>query len=123
MRRLLAMAFLAFLAMALPLLAVPDLVGGAIGAPAGRGWSLRLAGALALGLAGQAWLVRRADAAAIRGASLVTFVACAGVCIALATVPGPWTGARWAVAGILGALGLAALILTMAALRQGHVLD
>ena len=123
MRRVLALACLVYLAMALGLLGVPNFVGNAIGQPPGQEWGLRLAGAFALGLAGQSWLVRRADAAAIRGASLMTFVACAAICIIVAALPGSWTGARWAVVAVLGVLGLTGLGLTMASLRHGHVLE
>jgi hypothetical protein len=123
MRRVQGLACLVFLVTAIALLAAPDLVASGIGVDGDANWGLRLAGAVSLGLAGQSWMVRRADAAGIRGASLVSFVVSAAVCILITTLPAPWVTARWAVLAAFALLSVTCLALTVMALRRGHVLD
>jgi len=98
-RGVLAAGAVVFAVSALVALVVPGLLADGLGLrPSVEGeWALRMVGACLVALAGQMWLVRRADAPAIRGAAVVMIVG--GGLMTLLTVFLPadagWTLLRW----------------------------
>lgn len=98
-RGVLAAGAAVFALSAVVALVVPGLLADGLGLrPSVEGeWALRMVGACLVALAGQMWLVRRADAPAIRGAAVVMIVG--GGLMTLLTVFLPadegWTLLRW----------------------------
>jgi hypothetical protein len=98
-RGVLAAGALVFLVSAVALLVAPGWFAEALGLrPSIEGeWALRMVGAALVALAGQMWLVRRGDRAAVRGAAAVMIVG--GGLMTLLTVflpaDGGWTLFRW----------------------------
>ncbi len=90
-----------FLISAIALLVLPATLAGLLGLQSGESvdWVMRMLGAALLALAGQMWLVRRADHAAVRGAGAVMIVAGGLMTILTVTLPGDWTLLRWAYLG------------------------
>ncbi len=98
-RGVLAAGALVFAASAIALLVAPGWFGELLGLrPSVEGeWALRMLGAALVALAGQMWLVRRGDRAAVRGAAAVMLLG--GGLMTLLTVFLPaddgWTLFRW----------------------------
>ena len=98
-RGVLAAGAAVFALSAVVALVVPGLLADGLGLrPSVEGeWALRMVGACLVALAGQMWLVRRADAPAIRGAAVVMIAG--GGLMTLLTVFLPadegWTLLRW----------------------------
>lgn len=117
-RRVLAAGSAVFAVSAVALLVAPGLFAGALGLPDdidGLGWALRMTGAALLGLAGQMWLVRRADDASVRGAAAVMILAGGAMTVLTLAIPAGWTLVRWAYLGV----GLAFVVAYVALLRMG----
>lgn len=87
-----------FLLSALCLILLPGVFAELLGLVSSEGldWVMRMLGAALLALAGQMWLVRRADDAGVRGAGAVMIVAGGLMTILTVTLPGEWTLLRWA---------------------------
>lgn len=100
-RVVLALGSLVFLVSAVFLLLAPSTFSTALGMVDSDGvdWSMRMIGACLLGLAGQMWLVRRADDASVRGAAAVMVVAGGVMTILTLVIPADWTPVRWAYLG------------------------
>src|SRR6056297_543275 len=98
-RGVLAAGALVFAASAIALLVAPGWFGELLGLrpSVGGEWALRMLGAALVALAGQMWLVRRGDRAAVRGAAAVMLLG--GGLMTLLTVFLPaddgWTLFRW----------------------------
>ena len=98
-RAVLAVGSLVFAVSSLALLVAPGWFADALGLrPSVEAeWALRMVGAVLVALAGQMWLVRRADRPGIRGAAAVMIVG--GGLMTLLTVFLPadqdWTLVRW----------------------------
>lgn len=88
-----------FAVSAVALLVAPGWFGELLGLrPAIEGeWALRMVGACLVALAGQMWLVRRADRAGVRGAAAVMIVGGGLMTLLTVFVPadGGWTLFRW----------------------------
>lgn len=117
LRRVLAAGAGVFLLSALCLLVGPAAFADALGLAAGSSveWALRMVGACLLAVAGLMWLVRRADDAAVRGASAVMLVAGGAMTVLTIVMPGTWAVARWAYL----AVGLAFIVAYAVLLRRG----
>lgn len=97
-RSVLGIGATVFLLSAISLLVLPGTFAGLLGLQTGESvdWVMRMLGAALLALAGQMWLVRRADDAGVRGAGAVMIVAGGLMTILTVTLPGEWTLLRWA---------------------------
>lgn len=97
-RSVLGIGATVFLLSAISLLVLPGTFAELLGLQAGESvdWVMRMLGAALLALAGQMWLVRRADDAGVRGAGAVMIVAGGLMTILTVTLPGEWTLLRWA---------------------------
>ena len=104
---------------ALLLLVLPDSFASWIGLEGtdAVAWSLRMVGAVLLGLSGLMWLVRRAGDHPVLGAGAVMMVTSALLTILTVTLPGEWTPLRWALLGAGAVFALAYLALLMASRR------
>lgn len=80
-------------------------------------WSLRLAGAALIALAGQSWLVRRAGDHPVMGASVVTLLMTALAAYLVVTMPGDWGWLRWASLALC-AVTAAAFVLILTSSRR-----
>ncbi len=82
----------AFIAAGLVLLADPVRVADGLGLDHldPTEWTLRMAGALMVGMAGQCWLVRRAGDHPVMGASAFALVTMGLLAVLLVAMPGEW---------------------------------
>jgi peptidoglycan/LPS O-acetylase OafA/YrhL len=98
-RGVLAAGAAVFAVSALVALVAPGLLADGLGLrPSVEGeWALRMVGACLVALAGQMWLVRRADAPAIRGAAVVMIVGGGLMTVLTVFLPADsgWTLVRW----------------------------
>lgn len=87
-----------FLVSSVALLFLPGTFAGLLGlvSTGELDWVMRMLAAALLALAGQMWLVRRADDPAVRGAGAVMIIAGGLMTILTVTLPGEWTLLRWA---------------------------